>query len=118
MDMTQLAPNLYAGPQITEADLPLLSREGFTDVVCNRPDTEVPESAASSKLAEIARGLGLAFHYLPIVPGEPFAAEAQALAKVVARPEVKVLAYCRSGTRASNAWQLAQATAPTNCEDV
>ena len=109
MDMTQLAPNLYVGAQIAEEDLGELARKGFTDVVCNRPDAEHPESAPSSSMADVAKGLGLAFHYLPITPGEPFVAEADALSKVVARPRAKVLAYCRSGTRASNAWSLAQA---------
>ncbi len=111
MDVTQLAPNLFVAPQITEDDLLLLSREGFTDVVCNRPDEEHPESATSTTMADVAKDLGLAFHYLPITPGEPFAAEARALAKVVAQPGAKVFAYCRSGTRTSNAWSLAKATA-------
>ncbi len=109
MDMTQIAPNLFVGAQIAEEDLEELALKGFTDVVCNRPDSEHPESSASSRMSDVAIGLGLAFHYLPITPGEPFAAEAEALSKVVARPGAKVLAYCRSGARASNAWSLAQA---------
>ena len=109
MEMTQLAPNLFVCAQIAEEDLSKLACEGFTDVVCNRPDDEHPGNAPSSRMADVAKGLGLAFHYLPIMPGEPFAAEADALSKVVARPGAKVLAYCRSGMRASNAWSLARA---------
>ena len=63
---------------------------------------------ASYKMADVAKDLGVVFHYLPITPGEPFAAQAEALAQVVARQGAKVLAYCRSGARASNAWSLAQ----------
>lgn len=117
MDMTQLSPKLFFGPQIAEEDFLLLSRERFTDVVCNRPDEEVPESAVSWKLAEVAKNLGVVFHYLPIKPGEPFATEAEALAKIVARPGAKVFAYCRSGTRASNAWSFAQETASTDRQE-
>ena len=108
MDITQLAPNLFVGAQITEDDLAALASEGYTDVVCNRPDAEHPGSARSSKMAGIAKSLGLAFHYHPITPGEPFADEAEQLARVVEQPNAKVFAYCRSGMRATNAWSLAQ----------
>ena len=111
MDMTQLAPNLFVGPQIAEDELASLAGNGFTDVVCNRPDDEHPGDAPSSVMASIAEGLGLAFHYHPIVPGEPFAEQAGKLAAVVARPNAKTFAYCRSGARSANAWALAQAPA-------
>ena len=114
MEMTQLAPNLFVGAQISEEALKELAGGGFTDVVCNRPDAEHDRSAASSKMAAAAKGLGLAFHYQPIKPGEPYVAEAEKLAGVVAQPGAKVFAYCRSGMRASNAWSLAQATRGTS----
>ena len=58
MEMTQVAPNLFVGAQISEEDLAELAGEGFTDVVCNRPDAEHPGSAMASKLTEAAMGLG------------------------------------------------------------
>lgn len=109
MDIKQISPNLFVGPQIEETDLRELASAGFTDVVCNRPDAEHPGHAPSQRMAQIAKGLGLGFHYLPITPGEPFATQAKRLARVVAKPNAKVLAYCRSGMRAANAWSLAQA---------
>ncbi|KNG93896.1 hypothetical protein ATO11_10580 [Pseudaestuariivita atlantica] len=111
MDMIQIAPNLSVGPQITEDDLSDLAQAGFTDIVCNRPDEEHPEDTPSTQMAVTAEGLGMAFHYHPITPGEPFAEEAEKLARVVARPGAKVFAYCRSGARATNAWLLTQADA-------
>ena len=109
MNKTQLAANLFVGPQIAEDTLALLAAEGFTDVVCNRPDAEHPDDATSAKMAQVAKGLGIAFHYHPIVPGEPFAKAASSLAEVAAKPNAKVFAYCRSGMRASQAWALAGA---------
>ena len=52
MDMTQLTPKLFVGPQIADHDLHALARDGFTDIVCNRPDAEHPECAPSSGMAE------------------------------------------------------------------
>ncbi len=108
MKMTQLGKNFFVGAQIAEDDLALLANEGFTDIVCNRPDEEHPESATSTKLSGIAKIHGLSFHYHPITPGEPFGEQAEKLAHLAARPNAKVFAYCRSGTRSSNAWSLAK----------
>jgi sulfide:quinone oxidoreductase len=108
MEMTQLAPNLFVAAQIARDDLAILARDGFTDVVCNRPDAEHPEDPDAAAMAETASGLQLRFHYQPIVHGEPFLTQAQALKALVAQPEKKVLAYCRSGARSTRSWDLAR----------
>ncbi len=59
MKMTQLTQDLFVGPQIEEEDLSFLASQGFTDVVCNRPDAEHPESSPSSKMADVAKDLGM-----------------------------------------------------------
>lgn len=105
--MTQLASNLFVAPQIAKADLASLAQDGFTDVVCNRPDEEHPEDPDAQAMADMATGLQMRFHYLPIRHGEPFQSQAERLKQLVATPGSKVLAYCRSGARSSNAWDLA-----------
>ena len=107
MKLTQLTPNLFVAPQIDEADLKALAREGFTDVVCNRPDAEHPYGPVSDILSVAAAAHGLTFHYQPITHGEPMDAQPDALAELVSRPKTKVLAYCRSGARSAKAWSLA-----------
>jgi sulfide:quinone oxidoreductase len=109
MDMTQLASNVFVGPQIAESDLTQLANAGFTDVVCNRPDAEHPNEAASTRMADLAKGLGLAFHYHPITPGQPFDSQASVLSRLASDPGAKVFAYCRSGARSSAAWARATA---------
>ena len=111
MNITELAPGFSVGPQIETDDLNELAREGFTDIVCNRPDEEHPDGPVSTQMADRAAALGLAFHYLPIVHGEPFTAQAQRLAELTGRPGAKVFAYCRSGARSANAWTLSVAGA-------
>ncbi|MDE0589999.1 TIGR01244 family sulfur transferase [Halocynthiibacter sp. C4] len=108
MEMTQLAPNVFVGAQISEEDLQRLASLGFTDVICNRPDAELPAGPTSQGLQSAAATLGIAFHYLPITPGEAFTAQAESLHRLAAKPDAKVFAYCRSGARSANAWSLAQ----------
>lgn len=108
MERQQLTPKLLVGPQIGTADLEDLARQGFTDIVCHRPDAEHPEGDTSQIIKEAAEKAGLLFHYLPITPGKRFEQEAGDLSQIVIGAEGKTFAYCRSGLRASNAWWLAQ----------
>ena len=108
MHVTYMTPDFAVAPQICTQDLQWLAHEGFTDIVCNRPDAEHPEDAQSPELKVIAKGLGMRFHYLPIAPGEPFDVTAREIGRLTSRPGAKVLAYCRSGARSTAAWTLAQ----------
>lgn len=108
MTIKQIATNLFVGPQIAAEDLQTLAQAGFTDVVCNLPDSEVKNGNMSKKLELIARQNGLAFHYQPIEPGAAMHEQARQLSQVAGQSDAKVFAYCRSGARSSGAWALAQ----------
>lgn len=108
MEISQLAPNLFVGAQIAPKDLKYLANDGFTEIVCNRPDAEHPEDPGSAEMAGLTANLGMTFHYLPIKHGEAFETQAKRLADLASSPDAKVFAYCRSGARSSNAWALAQ----------
>ena len=108
MKISRLAPNLFAGAQIAPRDLNMLAEEGFTDIVCHRPDSEHADGPVSAKVSTAAERLGLRFHYQPITPGAPYATQAEALKRLTTRPGAKVFAYCRSGGRVAQAWTLAQ----------
>lgn len=114
MEIRTLSPNVSVGPQIDLEDLEQLAREGFTDIVCNRPDAEHPEDPSAARISKQAEQLGLSFHYLPMVPTEPFDAQARRLAELMSQPRSRIFAYCRSGARAANAWALAGQLAQGN----
>ena len=106
MDLRDLTPALSVSGQIGPEDLEALADAGFTDIVCNRPDAELPDGPHSDEMAARAGALGLGFHYLPIEPGGPMARQAERLARLTGQPGARVLAYCRSGARSSAAWAL------------
>lgn len=110
MDIRTLAPNFAVGAQITLNDLDELAANGFTHVVCNRPDSEHPDGAVSAKIARAAQQKGLGFTYLPITPGTEPSEQAAKLASLLSQPGVRVFAYCKSGARAASAWSLAHQT--------
>lgn len=114
MEIKQLEKNMFVGPQITMADLQILAQSGFTDVVCNRPDSEHSAESGSAALAAKAKGLGLTFHYEPMVPGQPAEGAAKSLSRLLEKPQIKVFAYCRSGARSTKAWAAARPASTQN----
>ena len=109
---TKITPRLSVGGQIGPNHLESLASEGFTDIVCNRPDAEIPGGPVSATIAKAAQALGLKFHYLPIIPGQAMVETAAVLGQIVSHPGSKVFAYCRSGARSASAWQMAKAIVP------
>lgn len=109
MEIRKLTDDFAVAPQIAPGDLPAVARAGYTTLICNRPDHEVPADLSSSAIAAAARDAGLAFHDIPVETGGlPTGAVAEARAAIAAA-EGPVLAYCRSGTRSTILWALVRA---------
>ncbi|MEM8824818.1 MAG: TIGR01244 family sulfur transferase [Pseudomonadota bacterium] len=106
MDLRPLSDTHAVAPMIEPDDLATLAAEGYTAIICNRPDAEVPPSHQAAAMQTAAEAAGLAFTYNPItMPSLTLdAVEEQADAL-----DGKTLAYCASGTRSAILWALAQA---------
>lgn len=78
-------------------------------IVNNRPDGEEPTAPQGDEIANLARDAGLEYVAIPI--GHSGFSEAQVNEMVAAldAADGPVLAYCRSGTRSTFLWALAQA---------
>lgn len=109
MDLRQLTPQLFVSPQIDPADLPQLAAQGFTRVMCNRPDAEVPPSHAAEAMANAAKDAGIEFVCQPLTHQTMTAENIANNARLIGESDAKVLAYCASGTRSTIAWALSQA---------
>lgn len=108
MDPRHLTPDIAVAPQIEPDDFDALAQAGFTTVIANRPDAEVDPLHSSTVMAERAAQAGLAYHYLPIVPGQLGPDQVERFREIVDNSPGPVLAYCRSGTRSATAWALGQ----------
>lgn len=103
--------NFTARSQITAADVPGIAAEGYTHILCARPDAELmagksggqsggqPE-ALSRAVGKAARKAGLEFCYMPVGGGQSTGKHVQDLAAILSDPQARVLGYCRSGMRA------------------
>lgn len=109
MDIRQIVPGFAVAPQIEPEELRELAAMGFRTIINNRPDSEIAPHFAHEAMAAAAVAAGLAYHHLPYVPGEMTADLIDAFAAVLAAAEAPVLAYCRTGTRSSHLWAMAEA---------
>lgn len=109
MELRELTPDLTVAPQIMPNEVAEAARLGFRTLIDNRPDDEAGPGLDSAAMAAAAAAAGLAFHYLPYYPGALTEELAEAFEAALEAAEKPVLAYCRSGTRSSHLWALAQA---------
>ena len=110
MSIQSLTADFAVAGQISPEDLPAIAAAGFKSVICNRPDGEAgPSQPAYSAIEQAAVAAGLQVRYLPAISGQVTPEHGAQLACLLDELHGPVLAYCRSGARSANMWQLAQA---------
>jgi len=109
LEIWQLSDGLSVTGQIRVADLAGIAGRGFRTIVNNRPDGEEEGQPLSAELAAEAYRLGLAYRYLPVVPGSISDEQARRQAQTLAAVPGPSLAFCRTGNRSAALWALAAA---------
>lgn len=104
MSLFQLTDTLAVTAQITARDVSGLAAQGFTTVVCNRPDGESPDQAGMAEIEVACEAAGIKFVRYPVTAMDFPGPDLQGLAAIFDDPEQQVLAYCRTGTRCANLW--------------
>ena len=115
MDIRPLTPDYAVSPQIAPSDLPAIKAAGYTTILDNRPDGEIPAELHTPAMRAAAEALGLRFVANPVIGGALTMQNVQAQAAAMAESPGPVFAYCASGNRSSVVWALAHAgTAPAD----
>jgi uncharacterized protein (TIGR01244 family) len=109
MDIRPLSETFAVSPQIAPEDLAAVKAAGFTTVVCNRPDAEVPPELQAEAIRRAAEALGLRFVMNPLSHGSLTMDHIETQGQALAEADGPVFAYCASGNRSSILWALSQA---------
>ncbi len=109
MDIRNLTDSYAVAPQITPDELPQARAQGFSTLICNRPDEEVTPDLASDAMRRAAEAAGLRFVMNPVHNGALSEANVSDQSRAIRAADGPVLAYCRSGTRSTVVWALGQA---------
>ena len=105
--LKQLTDTMCVAPQIQPEEIAALKDAGFCLVINNRPDDEEPGQPTSKDIREAVEQAGIAYAHIPVGHGiSP--AEVNAMREALAGCDGKVLGFCRSGTRSTMLWALAQ----------
>ena len=117
-DFRQITPFFWASPQISPSDIAEAAALGFALVVNNRPEGEVEDQTPGPAIAEAVRAAGMDYRAIPVTPGGFSEGQVREMAEALAESQGPVLAYCRSGTRSTLLWSLAQALGGRDTEAI
>lgn len=115
MDLRKLNDDLTVAPQISVDDIARAAEQGFKAIICNRPDGEEHDQPTAENMANAANKAGMTFAHQPVISGGLSLEDAQQFKSLLDELPKPILAYCRSGTRCSTLWALAEA--PTRDTD-
>lgn len=100
----------FASPQIELADVAEAQALGIGLIINNRPEDESPDQTPGAKIEAAATAAGIAYVAIPVTHAGFSMPQVEAMeAALAAAGDKPVLAYCRSGTRSTLLWALAQA---------
>ena len=108
MDAREITEGYTVSGQITPDDVAEIAADGFTTLICNRPDDEQPGQPSAASMQAAAEAAGLSFRYIPVVSGQITEDDVDAMGKALAEADGPVFAYCRSGARCTNLYAMVQ----------
>lgn len=109
MQIRPITDKYAVSPQIDPADVPAIKAAGYTTVICNRPDSEVPMELQSAVMRIAVEAAGLTFVDIPVSHQTLNLGMVEAQFAAIDASAGPVLAYCASGNRCSIVWSLGQA---------
>ena len=103
---TTLCPEFTVCGQISIADVIVLARQGYKSIINNRPDGEGgPDQPRSAEIEAAAKANGLRYVHFPVPHPMLSATQVEAYRHACADLPHPLVAFCRSGGRASAFFQ-------------
>lgn len=109
MDIRPLDDGLHATPQIALSDVADAAAKGYRAIISNRPDGEEPGQPTAEEVRAAAEASGLEFRHIPVRPGGLTEADVDAMREAIDGLPGPILGFCRTGTRTTFLWALANA---------
>lgn len=109
---TKLDDDIFVSPQITTDQVANAKSMGITMIINNRPDGESADQTEGDAIERAAFKAEIDYISIPITHAGFSAPQVEAMVKALtdnSDNDGKILAYCRSGTRSTLLWSLAQA---------
>ena len=108
-DFRHLTDDFWASPQIALEDVGEAEARGIALIINNRPEGEAADQVPGEVIEAAARAAGIDYRAIPVAHAGFSEEQVRAMAAAIDGAGGPVLAYCRSGTRSTLLWALAQA---------
>ncbi|MEO8175891.1 MAG: TIGR01244 family sulfur transferase [Sphingomicrobium sp.] len=118
MKLAILTPNVSVLPQPTVEDIGELADRGYRSIIGNRPDGEASDQPTWKALKAAALARGMQAVHIPVVAGQIDAADIRAFGEALGRLPKPLAAFCRTGTRSTMLWALANEASLTADERI
>lgn len=106
----KITDGIYASPQITADQIAEATALGIKLIVNNRPEGEGDDQTPGEEIEAAARAAGMDYVAIPVTHSGFSEPQVKAMAAALDTAQGGVLAYCRSGTRSTLLWALAEAS--------
>lgn len=106
----KLTDSVFASPQIGLTEVSEAAAQGIALIINNRPEDESEDQTSGAEIAAAARAAGIGYVAIPVTHTGFSENQVRAMAEALAGANGPVLAYCRSGTRSTLLWALAEAS--------
>jgi uncharacterized protein (TIGR01244 family) len=106
----KLTDSVFASPQIGLTEVSEAAAQGIALIVNNRPEDESEDQTSGAEIEAAARAAGIGYVAIPVTHSGFSENQVRAMAEALAGANGPVLAYCRSGTRSTLLWALAEAS--------
>lgn len=109
----------YASPQIGIAEVAYAKALGIGLIVNNRPEGEADDQTPGADIETAAREASIDYIAIPVSHAGFSMPQVEAMQQALTKAgDAPVLAYCRSGTRSTLLWALAQARSGANPDEI
>ena len=118
MKLAILTPSLRALPQPSIEEIGELADRGYRSIIGNRPDGEAPDQPKWDDLKAAALARGMEAVHIPVVASRIDEVDIRAFREALERLPKPIAAFCRTGTRSTILWALANETRLTADERI
>lgn len=106
----KISDTVFASPQIGLAEVAEAAAQGIALIINNRPEGESADQIPGAEIEAAARAAGIDYIAIPVTHAGFSEAQVSAMRAALEKTPGPVLAYCRSGTRSTLLWALAQSS--------
>jgi uncharacterized protein (TIGR01244 family) len=110
----KITEQMFVSPQISVEEVLAARDQGIRLIVNNRPEDESDDQTPGTEIEAAAAAAGLHYVAIPVTHAGFSEWQVTAMSDALKDADGSVLAYCRSGTRSTLLWALAQASLGEN----